>query len=501
MLRIFSLLSGEIDFLIIRLEIKAQQMKQIPPNIKQKILIIFTKGLKILRLKYTQNPIIGQININSIRNKFELLVSQIASNIDVLMISETKIDESFPTSQFLIDGFSSPDRLDRNSNGGGILVYFKNNIITKSLKTIKMSIEAIFIEMNLRNKKWLLCFTYNPNKSLLERHLNQIQAQLEIFCKNYEHLLILGDFNANISEPTLTSFCTLFKLKNLAKEPTCYKNPNNPSCIDLFLTNCARSFHNTCVFETGLSDFHKLVVTLLRSKVESLPPKIISYRTYKQFNEGKFKDLFLSYLNELEMSDLSVDVFKMTFLNALNSLAPVKKKYLRANHSKFVNKELSKAMMLRTKLRNKFLKQKTTETRSAYNKQRNIYVSILRKAKRSYFENLDIKNLSDHRKFWGTIKPLFSNKVRSNDYITLNENYLLIRNEYKIANIFNTFFVNIVPNLGIEIDQQYLNNVSNISDPVEKAIKKYQKHPSISIINKMVSSVENEASFSSHVLL
>ena len=69
------------------------------------------------------------------------------------MISETKIDESFPTSQFLIDGFSSPYRLDRNSNGGGILVYFKNNVIIKSLKTIKLSIEAIFIEMNLRSKK------------------------------------------------------------------------------------------------------------------------------------------------------------------------------------------------------------------------------------------------------------------------------------------------------------------------------------------------------------
>ena len=97
----------------------------------------------------------------------------------------------------------------------------------------------------------------------------------------------------------------------------------------------------------------------------------------------------------------------MTFLNALNSFALVKKKYLRANHSKFVNKELSKTMMLRAKLRNKFLKQKTTETRSAYNKQRNICVTILRKAKKSYFENLDIKNLRDNRKFWSTVKPLF----------------------------------------------------------------------------------------------
>ena len=58
------------------------------------------------------------------------------------------------------------------------------------------------------------------------------------------------------------------------------------------------------------------------------------------------------------MSDLSVDVFKLTFLNALNSFAPVKKKYFCGNHSKFVNKELSKTMMLRAKLHNKFLKQK-----------------------------------------------------------------------------------------------------------------------------------------------
>ena len=75
-------------------------------------------------------------------------------------------------------------------------------------------------------------------------------------------------------------------------------------------------------------------------------------------------------------------------------------------------------MVLRTKLRNKFLQQKETETRSSYNKQRNICVSILPKTKRSCFENLDIKNLSDNRKFRGTVKPLFSNKVRSNDYIT-----------------------------------------------------------------------------------
>ena len=94
------------------------------------------------------------------------------------------------------------------------------------------------------------------------------------------------------------------------------------------------------------------------------------------------------------------------------------------------------------------------------------------------------------------MKPLFSNKVRSNTYITLNEDEKLIKNEYQITNIFNTFFNEIVPNLGTKVDEGYLCNASNISDPMEKAIQKYKNHPSISIIKKMVSTVDKNNKFS-----
>ena len=73
----------------------------------------------------------------------------------------------------------------------------------------------------------MLCL--NANKSLLEHHLNQSQTRIEIYCRSFEHLLIMDNFKANISEPKLTSVSTDFKLKNLVKEPTCYKNPKNPS--------------------------------------------------------------------------------------------------------------------------------------------------------------------------------------------------------------------------------------------------------------------------------
>ena len=159
----------------------------------------------------------------------------------------------------------------------------------------------------------------------------------------------MGDFNADVSDPSMTSFCNFCKLKSIVMEPACYKNPKSPSCIDLFFTNFPQSFRNTCLYETGLSDFHKLV-TILGTIFESLPPKIIKYRNYKHFDEDKFRCLFKKRLNGFNTDDITVDTFKMAFLNVLNKFTPLKKKYLRANHSHFVNKEYNKAIMQRSRL-------------------------------------------------------------------------------------------------------------------------------------------------------
>ena len=134
----------------------------------------------------------------------------------------------------------------------------------------------------------------------------------------------MGGFNADVSDALVTSFCTLFKLKGIAKEPTCYKNPQNLSCIDLFF--------------------------------EPLPPKIIKYRNYKKFVKGEFRFLFKKRLNDFNTDYIALDIVKMTFLDVLNKFASLKKKYLRANHSRFINKELHKAIMQRSRLRNTYLK-------------------------------------------------------------------------------------------------------------------------------------------------
>ena len=113
---------------------------------------------------------------------------------------------------------------------------------------------------------------------------------------------------------------------------------------------------------------------------------------------------------------------------------------------------------------------KTPEAKAKYNKQRNICVSLPRKAKKNYYESLDLNNMCGNKEFWTTVKPLFSNKIKSVENIVLSENGVLIKDEEEVANIFNNFFVNILPNLDIETQHEFLNTTDHSQDPIENAI-------------------------------
>ena len=116
----------------------------------------------------------------------------------------------------------------------------------------------MIVEINLRSKKWLISGSYNPHLNNIKDHLVEIKKGLEFYSSKYENSIILGDFNAEVENIHLSEFCALFNLKNLVKEPTCFKNLDNPTSIDLILTNHHKFFQNSGVYETGLSDFHKL---------------------------------------------------------------------------------------------------------------------------------------------------------------------------------------------------------------------------------------------------
>ena len=112
--------------------------------------------LKFYRSKFPKKLIIGHIDINSIRYKFEILKSILS---DALMITETKVHDSFLEKQFYIEDINITFRLDRNRHGGGLLLHVRNNINAVFLKSyvFRDNIEASFIELLLKSCKWLIC--------------------------------------------------------------------------------------------------------------------------------------------------------------------------------------------------------------------------------------------------------------------------------------------------------------------------------------------------------
>ena len=238
--------------------------------------------------------------------------------------------------------------------------------------------------------------------------------------------------------------------------------------------------------ETGLSDYHKMTITVLKVHFEKKEPITIKFRLYKNFNESIFRNNLLNNLKNFNKEKMRSDDFKEIFMKVLYLHAPMKKKIVRGNNAPFINKTLSKAFMHRSKLKNKYNKNPTESTNLLYKKQRNLCVNLLKKEKKNYYNNLDLKILNDNEKFWQRIKPLFSDKqniLQRN--IIIVEKEVIITDKKQVAEKLNNFFIEAVESLEIEQyapDTQegvYLKNIDGI-------VKKYESHPSILKIKENV---------------
>ena len=128
--------------------------------------------------------IISQLNINSLKSKF-LGVINLIKHIDILVLTETKLDESYPKSQFFIEGYSPRFRQDRNLNGGGVMIYLREDIPCKVLHKHNApdNFEGNFLELNLRKSKWLLFGGYDPHKDSISKFF-----WIHTFLRQFSHI-------------------------------------------------------------------------------------------------------------------------------------------------------------------------------------------------------------------------------------------------------------------------------------------------------------------------
>ena len=123
------------------------------------------------------------------------------------------------------------------------------------------------------------------------------------------------------NDSAISVFSDTYDLKSPIKEPTCYKNPNKISCIDLILTNKPRSFQHSCVIKIGLSDVHRMTVTVVKTFFEKLQPRVVKYRDYKYFENDRFRTDLLSEFGKANIEEKENGLNKL--LNACKRILDV----------------------------------------------------------------------------------------------------------------------------------------------------------------------------------
>ena len=153
-----------------------------------------------LKLESDHRLVIGSLHLNFISNKFDNLKLIIQRKIDILVITETKIDSTFQLNQFAVQGYSKRYRFDRNTNGGGVYIYVRED---------------------------MFCGCYHPPSQSDLYFFENIGKPLDKYSKHYDKFMLAGDFNAEESERCLSQFLYEYNTKNIVKENTFFKNALN----------------------------------------------------------------------------------------------------------------------------------------------------------------------------------------------------------------------------------------------------------------------------------
>ena len=249
-----------------------------------------------------------------------------------------------------------------------VLRYFSKTI--QSGSTIELS-QILIIETDISSQPWaffassvlinfktLSLFTAtsfswflilgNIESSDIDAFFSNLSTTLNSALDEYDNVIAMGDVNIDTlnrqdtGHSKLVSFCDVFGLSSLVTAKTCFTK-NSSSSIDVILTNRPRCFQKTSVYETGISDYHGLVITVMKSHIPRLKPKVVQYRSYKTFVAHNFlSDVKLANFNVPKDPDQAYDNLVCTFRKLVDKHAPLKTIVLRGNGAPFMNRELKR---------------------------------------------------------------------------------------------------------------------------------------------------------------
>ena len=227
-----------------------------------------------------------------------------------------------------------------------------------------------------------------------------------------------------------------------------------------------------------------------KTRLTKSKPTEIVYTNYGKFNESNSDQYLYNQLSSEQPKGSAF--FEKMFLSISEEHSSLKKKLLCANHALYVTKALGKAFMRRSNLEKLYFKKRTSFYLKKYNEQKNYCSKLYKKERKAYFDKINPQKVSGNKSFWKNTQSLFSENWKIRNKITLvNENENITSEEYLVSEELNNLLKIASKNLQINENPNLIDEQSDITDPIMKAVSKYKHHPSILLINSKLSSPES----------
>ena len=395
--------------------------------------------------------VVGHLNIQGIISKIDELDLLLSSNkIDILGITETKLNDKHPTDTFSIKGYHKPFRKDRTENkGGGIIVYVKESSNCTRREDLESDeLEHVWLELKQpHSKSLLLCILYRPPdsrsswKETFEDNLETVQLE-------DKEILILGDFNRDLTNSLVRNewinFTSSLGLTQLIDATTRECN-NSRTLIDHIYSDNSQNIIWTSVPKLCLSDHYPIFCSRkINTKFIKAKHHQIKYRSLKNFNEN----VFLHELNEIDWNPIlqnddvnqSLQCFIDKFTTVIDKHVPIRQhRVKKVRQPDWLNSEILDAMKDRDK-------SKLRGDMDSYKVHRNTVNALINDAKRSTYEKKINDGQNDPASIWKIFKEI-KNPIGDKSFIhNLNIDGNEITDSKKMSDEFNSFFTNIAAN-------------------------------------------------------
>lgn len=401
---------------------------------------------------------LGHLNVRGIRSgekvdQIKLMLQSKENNISMLGVSESKLGSEIPDSFIQIQNFQC-FRKDKMQGSGGLIVYVKNEVSCSHRKDLENEhFESMWFEIFPKSSKSFLVghFYRNPLSTIAWNEI--FDEQLEKAIQEEKELFLLGDFNRDLLNPQIKQqwidYMNSHGVTQHVNEPTRVVPNSSATLIDHIYSNFSDNIQFVDIPKIGLSDHYPVFMS---RKVNSSIPKMmhntIRYRSFKNFNEAKFNEDLESIpwdvIKVFDNVDDALDAWYSLFSDVINKHVPLKQHRVKnVNQPNWLTPEIIDSI----KTRDRF---KALGDLNQYKIWRNKVVNLIRRSKKSNYENLIEQGSNQPTTIWKIFGELGAGKRNSNsacNFQSVKIGDYETDNPDDIANAFNDYFINIAESI------------------------------------------------------